>query len=221
MAARSIALFSIALSGVLPLACSGRDPGSPAGTGGGAGAGGAGAQGTGGDGGKCAVTPSAGAPAVFFRSDVMPIFGFSCAGSQCHSGTRPKAGLSLGPRCDPMGTDCVWPSQPNTDNPSAPQPITEGDFQNVYDALMAPSVTAPAVKRVVPGKPEASFLVDKIAGTQNDKGYACTNTGNDPTVGVCGDHMPQTVGPLCSTGKTGPDRVAAIVNWIAQGAANN
>jgi hypothetical protein len=232
MALRSIVLFSsIAISCLASLACSDSDGETPSGTGGesGAGGSGSGASGSGGSGAggsgagdKCTVSPNASAAAVSFKTDVMPIFGFSCAGTSCHSGTRPKAGLYLGPKCDFAQGKCTYPSVPNTGNPSAGQPLTDEDILNTYNDLMEASVTAPAVKRVVPSDPGASFMIDKVAGIQNDKGLTCTNTESNPDVGPCGQWMPYTGGPLCKTGMTAQTtRVDVLVNWVAQGAKNN
>lgn len=197
--------------------CSGDEP-SGNGAGGAPGSGGAGGNSNG----ECAVNVDASAAPVSFKDDVMPIFGFGCAGDQCHSGSRPKGNLFLGPKCDFKDGTCTWPATPNTENPSAGQPITDADIRNVHGALREASATAPAVKRVVPGDPAASFLVDKIVGIQNSKGYACTNTDSASAAsGACGGPMPRSFDSLCDTGSSGQSRVNTIVNWIAQGAEND
>src|SRR5689334_770499 len=38
-------------------------------------------------------------PTVSFRQDILPIVGFACTLSSCHSPRNPKAGLNLGNRC--------------------------------------------------------------------------------------------------------------------------
>jgi hypothetical protein len=225
MSARTFVLFSsITLSCLASFACS-SDGNGTEGTGGSPGSGGS-QQGSGGGGGAenptCKVSVNASAAPLSFKDDVMPIFGFACAGSSCHSGSRPKADLFLGPKCDYSNGDCIWPDQPNTDNPAAGQPITQADIDKVHSQLLASSLTASAAKRVVPSDPDASFLVDKIAGIQNDKGLTCTNTETNAEVGPCGQWMPYTGGPLCGRGSaSGQARVDTIVNWIAQGAKNN
>lgn len=224
MSSRSFVLFtSIVLSCSAAVAC-GDDEGGKDGTGGAPGSGGAQGSGGSGSGGgdTCPVEPNSSAPAVSFKTDVMPIFGFACAGSACHSTGR-KAGLYLGPKCDfdSATRKCNYPTAADPD-PNKSQPLTDANVLEVYNALKEASKTAPAVKRVEPGDADASFLVDKVAGIQNDKSLSCTN--QDPNVakaGPCGDPMPLVGGPLCNTGSTGQTRLDTIVNWVAQGAPNN
>lgn len=159
---------------------------------------------------------------VSFRGDLMPIFGLSCAASQCHGAEPRKASLFLGPRCA-FDADARWKCTfPTLSSPDAskPQPLTEEIVQEVYTGLLGPSATAPAVRRVTPGAPGASFLVDKLMNTHNGKGYACVK--QDPRAsGECGDLMPLNSSFCSPTSTTGPSRVSAIAAWIAQGAPNN
>ena len=160
-------------------------------------------------------------PRASFRDDVMPVFGLMCTLSSCHSGETPAAHLYLGVRCqyDPNARlSCKFPDASDPDNTF--QPLTQTVLDSVRAALLSASVTAPAVARVVPGKPGASFLVDKIAGTQGDRGYDCTappsaGTSSDP----CGMSMPFGSDPLCITGDAA--RFDAVVTWIAQGARDD
>ncbi len=104
--------------------------------------------------------------------DVQPVFTANCAFSGCHAGSNPTLGLNL----------------------SAGQ--SHGSIVNV------PSQEVPALMRVRPGRPDSSYLVHKIQGTQG-------------SVGGFGDRMPLGGAPLTAT------EVATIRAWIAAGALNN
>jgi len=155
------------------------------------------------------------------RQDVMPVFGLACTlTTQCHGATgSPKAGLFLGPVCefDRITHECVFPETPNPARGSAP--LTQGDVKDVLVNLLAPSATAPAVMRVARSDPTRSLLLDKLAGIQNEKGYACENQDPTRSRGACGEGMPLGT-PLCSQ-SGGPDRFRTVAAWIAQGAADN
>jgi hypothetical protein len=70
-----------------------------------------------------------------------------------------------------------------------------------YAALVnAPSTGKPSAIRVVPGDPDASYLVQKIEGAP----------------GIVGERMPRTGGPFLT-----PGQIAIIRRWIELGAANN
>jgi hypothetical protein len=169
------------------------------------------------------VNVNASAAKVSYKSDVLPIFGLSCAGSSCHSNsTRPKAGLFLGPKCDPVqGGPCTYPAAPNPDATRS-QPLTPANIIESWAGLREASATAPAVKRIVPGDPDASFIVYKILGIQNDQGLTCTSTdATGAAAGPCGGAMPAGYESLCDLGASGQSKVDVIVNWIAQGAENN
>jgi hypothetical protein len=166
-----------------------------------------------------------GAARVSLRDDVMPVFGLSCVTNSCHLGApaTSAAHLYLGVRCkyDPGSLQCVFPDAPDAD-PGKPQPLPQSIVDAVHEALLAPSVTAPAVWRVTPGDPGASFLVDKLAGTHNDRGYDCARAAQgDPREGPCGAAMPLGGGTLCLAGERGRKRFDTVVAWIAQGAPNN
>jgi hypothetical protein len=161
---------------------------------------------------------------VSLRSDVMPVFGLSCTVSDCHNSHDKKSGLDLGWRCayDAVKRACIFPAveDPNTPSTNPPKPLTEEVVNAVYASLLADSATASGVKQVVPGDPSRSFLLDKLAGTQNERGYTCTN--QDPSREVnpvpCGDTMPQGADPTC---EGSPASFELIVRWITQGARNN
>jgi hypothetical protein len=189
---------------------------------------------------------------VSYQNDVLPIFGLSCALSECHNywdasrnattgainpGSAPvfKAGLALSVKCQTagMGADlsCTFPQNspdpdPNASNPqvSQPQPLTPAILQDLYGELMAPSTTAPAVMRVVAGHPESSFLIDKLAGTQNTKNYVCMNqdSSHEPQPALpCGVGMPQDTAGVAFMCESTPDDFSIIARWVAQGAKAN
>ena len=72
---------------------------------------------------------------------------------------------------------------------------------SAYGALVnAPSRDNPSAIRVVPGDPDASYLIQKIEGAP----------------GIVGERMPRTGGPFLT-----PGQIAVIRRWIELGAANN
>lgn len=72
---------------------------------------------------------------------------------------------------------------------------------SAYAALVnAPSTGKPSAIRVVPGDPDASYLIQKIEGAS----------------GIVGERMPRTGGPFLT-----PGQIAIIRRWIELGAANN
>jgi hypothetical protein len=112
------------------------------------------------------------ATGVSFCADIQPIFTASCALSGCHAGPAPQLGQNLAPG-------------------------------NAYASIVnVPSVEAPALDRVEPGDPDASYLVHKIQGT-----FA--------SVGGSGGRMPLGQGALP---QEDIDRIRA---WIVAGAPNN
>jgi hypothetical protein len=186
---------------------------------------------------------------VSFTNDVMPIFGFSCHFSDCHNSndTQPRAALQLGPDCqfDLNTGACTYPttSDPNADPITAPQPLSQQQIQAVYGNLVnTPSTTAPAVMRVVPGHPEQSFLMMKMAGLQNNVGLQCMNQDTTHEGGnsapPCGVSMPQSTDNTMALNSTGlcqttptcnsPDDCFGgtawfniVARWVAQGAMAN
>jgi len=160
---------------------------------------------------------------VSFRRDVMPIFGLSCTGTMCHNEADHVANLYLGPRCkfDVSTKLCTFPDVEDTSGLTAnpPAPLTDARVAAVYAQLVQPSATAPAVMRVVPGKPNESFIVDSILGRENDRGYECTNQdplheGDVPK--PCGDPMPFDM-DWCDNAR-GRASADVIIEWIRQGA---
>jgi len=111
------------------------------------------------------------APTVSFSADVQPIFTASCALAGCHGGPSPEEGLDL--RAGRSYARLV-----NVDSREC------GQF-----------------KRVRPGRPDASYLVFKLAGP--------------PQACFSGDRMPDDAPPLAASVQD------LIRTWIAEGAPNN
>src|SRR5262252_7605601 len=115
-------------------------------------------------------------PTVLLSSNVQPIFNVSCALAGCHSGAVPVQGLDLS---------------------------TGKTFSNTVNVK---STENPKLTRIVPGKPDSSYLQQKIEGTQ----------------GIAGVQMPQGCpgsplgGAVCLTA----DNIAAIRQWIMECAQN-
>lgn len=195
--------------------------------------GGAGAS-TSGVGTSCATTnlaaymPNQSMP-ISFQNDLLPMFGLSCILSDCHNSAEnaPRAGLQLGHKCDYNATakwKCVFPTTVTDPSNliSASSPDDPATVMAVYQSLMAPSTTVNGggMVRVKPGDPANSFLMLKLAGTENMHGLMCTN--QDPSHGTgaaCGDPMPLGGTQWCD----GSDRPKfdAIAQWIANGAMMN
>ena len=109
--------------------------------------------------------------AVSFSGQVWPIFAVSCASSMCHDANMPAQGLNL------------------------------GTSTSAYAALVNHgSSECGSNKLVLPGMPDASYLVWKLAGT-----------------GPCftGSQMPKIGQSLPA------DQITLIRNWISNGAPNN
>jgi hypothetical protein len=108
--------------------------------------------------------------AVSFASVIQPILTTNCTASGCHAGNMPKEGLDL-------------------------------SSGKAYGALVgvASSQCNNGLKRVLPGDPAKSYLVDKLLGTN-----LCS-----------GSQMPKA-------GTSIPAKdLEAITNWICNGAPNN
>jgi hypothetical protein len=106
---------------------------------------------------------------VSFSGHVQPIFTASCLGGGCHDSFRPQAALNLEPG-------------------------------EAYAQLVGVTATqCSARKRVTPGRPGQSYLVDKLTG-----------------IGMCsGTLMPKAGEPLPQA------QLDAITSWIRAGAQNN
>jgi hypothetical protein len=166
---------------------------------GGGGGGNGGGGGGGGTGGAAACNldyaaiAAADTTPVSLADDVMPIFQGACNFNACHGLTRPAAQLTLGPAN-------------NTE-------VTAAHLQTVLDNVVnVDSRTAPEARLVVPGDPGASFLIQKMDGTHDTRGYDCTP--QDPKVTGCGIPMPYGSSPLCT--QDNQSRFNVIVRWIAQ-----
>jgi hypothetical protein len=130
------------------------------------------------------------APAVGFRTDVLPIFQRSCgvSGASCHGAESNTAGKTfLGP---PLGAE-VTDAQ-----------LVAIQSQNVGVA----STIEPGMQRIAAGDPEKSFLMHKIDGK-----FSCDLLSCAPD---CGDPMPRGGDP----GGLPAGERDTIRRWIAQGA---
>ena len=161
---------------------------------GGAGTGGSGAGGTGGSGPpgcqKFDYTNYAPPAAkLTLKTDILPIFSnvmsSGCTLSLCHSNTAPNV-----PKLGPSNGM-----------------VDAAGLEAIRNALLAASTQVPALKIVSPGKPEESYLMNKIDGTLSCMGFSCQ------TAAGCGERMPQLLPPLDT------EKINKIRDWIKQGAA--
>jgi len=90
----------------------------------------------------------------------------------CHTGTSGPVGLSLDPG---------------------------SSYKNIVNVN---STEAPALKRIAPGYPDKSYLLDKVLGTQTQAGGS-------------GAQMPFGASPLPQS------QIGLIRQWVSQGAPNN
>jgi len=117
-----------------------------------------------------AIDPGTPGAQATFSSLSQRIFIPRCANSSCHAGSPP---------------------------PSAPMSLEAG---KAYDALVgAVSKEVPGLARVAPGKPDQSYLIDKLRGTA-------------ASVGGLATRMPLGQVPLTEA------EIAEIEDWIARGA---
>ncbi|MBM4362610.1 MAG: hypothetical protein FJ104_08005 [Deltaproteobacteria bacterium] len=229
---RTAAPLAIALLSSLVVAACGDDGGGDDDTSRGAAGGGAGAGGaaSGGSGTATCNTDYArlsSAEPVSLKGDLMPMFGLSCVYSQCHNERDEKAGLYLGVKCD-YDADAEWKCT-FPDTPAGPdlvkdsQPITQELVDRVHTSLLGAAATVPggAVKRVVPGDPAASFLIQKLAGTHKEQSHTCENQDPSRSNEACGDNMPPGSEGLCFQKNTGQTKFDAFAAWVRQGALNN
>jgi hypothetical protein len=178
------------------------------------------------------------APMVSFKSDILPMFAFSCGiSSSCHGGNPAtdiqQRGLFLG--CSAMSIDAG--NCQATGDPAS----------QVYAGLVGASANKPiettCMPFVTPSDPTMSYLMHKMDGGECSLGASCCVAGNqavkmaEGTTGVtltgaawCGTFMPYQVallpvGPTCggTTDCTVPTTFArdTVRAWIAQGAMNN
>ncbi|WP_394841335.1 hypothetical protein LZC95_30220 [Pendulispora brunnea] len=113
-----------------------------------------------------------------FKGTVHPILAQSCSLTACHGSKESNLGIYI---------------------PSSPA--------DVHATLMTESPTARGAKFVVPGNPDASYLMMKIDGTQGQLEAKCS--------GTCGAQMPLDL-PVLSDSER-----AAIRAWILAGAKND
>jgi hypothetical protein len=192
-----------------------------------AGTGGTGATGgTGGTGGGsapgCELPDGAGTEPVSFRNDVLPIFGLSCAIGPCHGAMEKEANLFLAPACkyNAATMKCEFAAPGTEPLPGQDELTDEVVAQILANLVGVPSGTIGSVERVKAGAPMESFLIQKVTDQQNALGHVgCVKQFAD-AMGECGDAMPPTGQALCEQ-KGGPERVALIARWIAQGALDN
>jgi hypothetical protein len=150
----------------------GRGGSSAGGTGGATGgSGGSGAAGQG-DSGACAkfdYTNYNPTMSPTLKNDIQPILGISCAlSTSCHqtstSGKHPQLG----------------PSTFQLDGGKPPDAVLVA----IIEELKKPSAQVGGRNVAVPGKPEDSYLMNKLENTNNCSGFVCM--GPDK----CGDYMP-------------------------------
>jgi hypothetical protein len=141
----------------------------------------------------------AGAPAVSFRRDLMPLFGERCTFGGCHDGRETTGQLRLGDPCvyDPLRGVCAL--EPDSTSPEVARLI--------HANLLSPSNAAPALKRAEPYRLDLSFMLFKLSGCQNafPERTGCTR---------CGDLMP----PADPLRASAPEVFTTIARWIEQGA---
>lgn len=160
--------------------------------------------------------------AVSFTNDVLPMFGLSCIASSCHDQSSHKADLVLGDpsACGPMGTVCYDPAAKWKYTYKAG--VTPALKQTVLDALLAPtSKTVAGLRRVTPGQPQSSFLLDKVTGQENSKQYPaqCVNQDTTKSQTPCGTDMPLGGTNWCADGDPlSVQKVQTLAQWIENGA---
>jgi hypothetical protein len=110
--------------------------------------------------------------AVSLQNHVQPIFDANCAFPGCHGGSSPQMGMSL--EAGRIFTDVVG----------------------------IPSIQAPALLRIEPGRSDRSYVIHKIEGTQVQADGS-------------GQQMPPG-GPYLSA-----EQIQLIREWIDQGALDN
>lgn len=139
--------------------------------GGGPATGGAAVGGAGGGGGSNVDACPPGLPVVSFAADVQPILTQSCAKTNCHKGSAPDVGLDL----------------------------AEGNAHaDIVDVTTAQC--GQTRKRIIPGDPEESYLLDKVRGVD-----LCDKSSRMPLLAA----------------KLSEEKITTIQAWICGGALND
>jgi hypothetical protein len=139
-----------------------------------------------------AVVPS-------FRHEILAMFSTSCTFGGCHEGDETTGHLRLGNPCtfDPKTMTC------NFDESQ----VTDELVRRIHGNLLSPSMNAPRLKRVEPGKIEQSFALFKLSG--------CQNAFPELTdCAECGDTMP----PITPLRVGQPQLFQRFATWVAAGA---
>jgi hypothetical protein len=114
-------------------------------------------------------------PSPRFQADLVPFFTTHCNFGACHLGSGSTSQLQLGAECrfNVRTSECIVDAD-------AASPVLARD---VYDNLLAPTITAPRLRRVDPGKVGSSFILLKLSGCQD---------AFEPLTGCaqCGQSMP-------------------------------
>jgi len=130
-----------------------------------------------------------------FRTDVLPIFEQSCSlSSSCHGDPQsPTTSLGYQPYLGKTSMDM---------NPS--------DITKIFATVVGQASPAATNEKIIdPGKPETSFLMQKMDGAVSCATLSCA------AAAACGTSMPQGVDPLPMATRD------TIRDWIKQGAMNN
>jgi hypothetical protein len=140
-----------------------------------------------------------GGAAPRFQADLVPFFATHCNFGACHLGSGSTSQLQLGAACDfdLRTNECVL-------GPDAAPPMLA---REIHDNLLAPSLTAPMLKRVDPGSVATSFILFKLSGCQD---------AFEPLTGCvsCGQPMPG--GSILRD--SDPALFDMVAEWIRAGA---
>jgi hypothetical protein len=117
---------------------------------------------------------------------------------------QPNVPISLHRDVQPiLTTNCAIPGCHDSATRQQNLVLESGNLYNPATGLVnVSSLEAPGRLRVAPGRPELSYMINKLEGTQNQAGGK-------------GDRMPRG-GPYLSG-----DTIQVIKDWINEGARNN
>lgn len=138
-------------------------------------------------------------PTVSFKTDVLPLFRRSCGvgGAACHGDEN---GLSEHPYLGPKN------------DPAMPMDATQAQIDAIFMQVVSkPAVQAPMTMLVEPGKPELSYLMHKMDGTQG----TCADAKCTAIATKCDSSMPLSQDLLPA------EERETVRRWIAQGAKND